>query len=237
MKTLIGLALLTTPLLADSSALIPDTPNPVPSPDQPMIEVSTDPSSTIDTPAVQTSTSPAPEEGCEIYCDDYGSSVLNEFKMGYFRFADKKLRQRYNDGLLDLQLTSSINFWKRLYAYVGVEYVESDGRIPKSHTKIKIRMLPVSLGVQYMKPITYDLNYYFTIGGRYFFVHQWTHSRSLTHRGLGGFANTGFIYYLNYHLVFDIFGEYSIKKMHFHDMGGSERVGGLTLGAGIGYFW
>lgn len=228
MKKLMSLALLTTALLADSSPETPTDPVPV------QEAAPTNP------PAVQPAPPTPVEESYveEITCEDeYGSFILNEFKIGYFRFADKKLRRRYDDGLLDLQLTSSFNFWKRLYAYLGVEYVGSDGRIPKSHTKIKIRMVPISLGVQYMKPITDDLKYYLTLGGRYFFVHQWTHSRSLTHNGFGGFGNTGFIYYLNHHVVVDIFGEYSVKKMKFHDMGGSLRVGGLTLGAGIGYFW
>ena len=224
-----SLALLTTTLFADAAPEIPTDPMPIQEA----------------APANSSSVQPAPqtpvEEGyvVETTCEnEYGSSVLNEFKMGYFRFADKKLRRRYNDGVLDLQLTSSFNFWKRLYAYVGIEYVGSNGRnVPKSHKEIKIRMVPISLGVQYMKPITDDLKYYVTLGGRYFFVHQWTHSRSLTHNGLGGFGNTGFIYYLNHHVVVDIFGEYSYKKMKFHDMGGNLRVGGLTLGAGVGYFW
>ena len=232
MKKLMGLALLSTVLFGDAAPETAADPVREATPNNP--------------PAVQPATHHTPQPQMqesyvqEITCeeDEYGSSVLNEFKMGYFRFADKKLRQRYNDGLLNLQLTSSFNFWKRLYAYMGVEYVGSDGRdIPKSHKKIKIRMVPVSLGVQYMKPITYDLKYYFTLGGRYFFVHQWTNSKSLTHHGLGGFVNTGFLYYLNHHVVVDIFGEYSYKKMKFHDMGGNLRVGGLTLGAGVGYFW
>ena len=208
MKKLICLALLTASLFADSS-MEPTQPDDI-SMDQP----------------------------CEVdACDPFGSFILNEFKMGYFRFGDKKLRHNYQKGLLDIQLTSSFCFWKPLYAYVAVEYVGSNGRIQGSHRKISIRMVPVSLGIQYIQPITCDLKYYLTAGPRYFFVHQWTRTKSLTPHGCGGFVNTGFIYYLSNHITIDFFGEYSFKKLHFNHMGGNLQVGGMTLGAGIGYFW
>ena len=159
MKTLLGFALLATTLYADS------TEPSVPPADAPMEEQ----------PPVD-----------QLIVDEFGSFVLAEFKMGYFRFGDKKLRHRYEDGLLDLQLTSSFCFWKPLYIYAGIEFIGDNGRIPKSHTKTKIRIVPISLGVQYIQPITEDLKYYLTLGPRYFFVHQWTHRTSLTHNGLGG---------------------------------------------------
>lgn len=213
MKKLIGLALLTTTLFGDSPA-----------------ESITEP---VDAP-VSPDQAPIEEESSD---HGYGSFALTEVKMGYLRFGDRKLRHHYNKGVLDVQLTSSICFWKPLYAYLGVEYIGCDGRLHPGHQKIQLRMVPVSLGVQYIQPITFDLKYYLTAGARYFFAHQWTPSKSLTRNGVGGFANTGFLYYLNPHVVFDFFGEYSYKKLHFQKMGGSLQVGGLILGAGIGYFW
>ena len=98
--------------------------------------------------------------------------------------------------------------------------------------------MPLSLGVQYIQPITCDFKYYLTIGPRYFCVHQKNHSTGLPHsvnkNGCGGFINTGFMYYLSNHIIVDFFGEYSYKMMHFKK---SIQVGGLTLGAGVGYFW
>jgi len=233
MKKLISLALLTTSLFADSSMEPVETP--IDTPADSCLEPP------VNTPAncpVEPTPPVAMERPCEANpCDPFGSFILNEFKMGYFRFGDKKLRQSYQKGLLDMQLTSSFCFWKPLYAYAGIEYVGSDGRFLRSHKKIKIRMVPISAGIQYIQPITCDLKYYLTAGARYFFVHQWTHSKSLTRNGCGGFANTGFIYYLSNHIVIDFFGEYSWKRLHFHKMGGSLQVGGMTLGAGIGYFW
>jgi len=158
--------------------------------------------------------------------DAYGSFILNEVKLGYFRFGDKRLRHAYDKGVLDVQLTSSFRFWEPLYIYGSVEYIQAEGRF-KDHAKSTVRIVPLSLGLQYIQPITFDLKYYLTLGPRYFFFHQAGHHSS----GLGGFANTGFIYYLSRHIVVDFFGEYSYKRMNHL------QVGGLTLGAGIGYFW
>jgi hypothetical protein len=222
-KTLFSLPLLATALHADS-------------PGQTTPPATTDsPSSQPAAPALQTEPA-APIEQASVG-QDYGSFILSEVKLGYFRFGDKKLRHMYDKGLLDVQWVNSFCFWNPLYVYTSVEYIGADGRVPKTHEKQKIRMVPVSLGLQYIQPITFDFKYYLTAGARYFFVHQWDHSTSLTHHGLGGFANTGFIYYFSEHVIVDFFGEYSYKKMHFHEMGGSSHVGGLTLGAGVGYFW
>ncbi|HUD01845.1 MAG TPA: hypothetical protein VMR37_05925 [Rhabdochlamydiaceae bacterium] len=235
MKKLLSLALLITTIYADSS---------VESTQSQTQPVDTSPSN----PPVDVAPSqPAPMDQCPmeeppvvepVSCDDgYGSSILTEFKMGYFRFGDRLLRHTYDKGILDLQLTFSFRVWKPIYVYTGIEYVGANGVVPGTHSKRKIRSVPISLGLQYIQPITVDLKYYLTLGPRYFFVHQWNHSKSLTRNGLGGFANTGFIYYLSQHIVVDFFGEYSFKKMHFNHMGGNLQVGGMTLGAGIGYFW
>lgn len=191
----------------------------------------------IDESYAQESVVEAPVQMCCIPPDPYGSDILAEFKMGSFRFGDKKLRHQYDEGLLDLQLSSTVRVWKPLYAYMSLEYIGADGRLKGSHQKIKIRMVPLSLGVRYLQKVTYDLKYYLTAGPRYFFVHQWTKHTSQTPNGFGGFVNTGFIYYIDHNFVIDLFGEYSFKKMHLRPLHGNHQVGGLTLGAGIGYFW
>jgi hypothetical protein len=218
-KTLFSFILLTTLLQADAG---------------------TDPAQTP-APADQTTPEPVDETAPEAMepppaCVWYGSFLLTEFKMGYFRFGDKKLRHWYDKGILDLQLTSTYRLIRPFYLYGSLEYMGDNGR---RHTgqKIKIRIVPISLGLQYLQKITPDFKYYLTLGPRYYFVHQWNHSHSQTHQGFGGFANTGFLYYLSENIVVDAFAEYSYKRMNFHNLGGNLQVGGLTFGGGIGYFW
>jgi hypothetical protein len=225
---------------------LPDTMQPAPSSSQDMPQ--SDPEMADSMPAM---TDPVePVEQCEPVCcepyDPYGSFILNEFKMGYFRFGDKTLRHIYGKGILDIQLTSSFRFWKPLYAYVAFEYISAHGRTLGGHEETFVQVVPISLGVQYIQPITFDLKYYLTAGPRIYYFHQRNNSpgfpSSVNKWGCGGFINTGFIYYLSEHITFDFFGEYSYARMHFethrpHVKGNTPQIGGMTLGAGIGYFW
>ena len=237
MKTLLSLVLLTISLSADLETTTPPvTPDPVTEPMTPADPI-------ID------SDMPIDEEDCvppRTIDDDYGSFILNEFKMGYFRCYDRDFRRTYDLGVLDLQLTSSFCVWKPLYVYGAVEFIHANGRSHQSHKRTEVRIVPLSVGLQYIQRITYDFKYFLTAGPRYFFFHQHTDSslvrRTVNKSGCGGFINTGFIYYLSNHITVDFFGEYSFKKMHFKSNSGdvskgSHQIGGLTLGAGLGYFW
>jgi hypothetical protein len=198
-------------------------------------------------PAMTAPSTTEPMQQEEMICEPlYGNFILTEFKMGYFRFGDRTLRHIYSDGVLDIQLTSSFRVWRPLYIYAAIEYIGAKGRTLGGHERTKIRLVPLSLGLQYIQPITFDLKYYLTVGPRVFHFHQKNHSvgvpSTVNKWGCGGFINTGFMYYLTEHIIFDFFGEYSYKRMHFKTdranvEGNSLQIGGLTLGAGIGYFW
>jgi hypothetical protein len=174
--------------------------------------------------------------------NDYRS--LLEFKAGYFFFGDSKMREIYDQGGLDLQLCASVPVWRWLQVYASVEYLEKHGRSLKGHEKTRIWEIPLSLGLEAVARFCNSFQYYFTIGPRYFFVHQHTRShfvdKSLSQNGLGGFVNTGFRYFPNKHFFVDVFGEYSYCRLHFHPhkehvYGESAQVGGFTFGGGIGY--
>ncbi len=167
-----------------------------------------------------------------------------EFKVGYFFFSDSKMRDVYDEGGVDLQLCGSTPVWKWLQVYGSVEYLEKHGRSLHGHQKTKIWEVPLSLGLQAVAEIYKKVQYYFTLGPRYFFVHVQTHShyvdKSLNQNGIGGFTNTGFHFSPLPHLLIDVFGEYSYCRLHFHPhkknvYGESAQVGGFAFGAGVGY--
>lgn len=169
---------------------------------------------------------------------------LLEFKAGYFFFTDHKMRKVFDQGGLDLQLCGSTPLWRWLQIYASVEYLEKSGRSIHNHKKTHLWEIPISLGLEAVAKISKKFQYYFTIGPRYIFVHvhnRWHFvDKTVNENGWGGFANTGFHYFPNKHLVFDIFGEYSYARMHFHPhkkhvFGESRQVGGLVFGGGIGY--
>ncbi len=229
------------PEMADSAPAMSDEPQQNPDSTPP-----SDPEMDDSTPTM-TNSSDSMDEEVEMICRPlYGNFILAEFKMGYFRFGDRHLRHMYGKGVLDLQLASSFRVWKPLYLYAAAEYIGANGRTLGGHERTKIRLVPLSLGLQYILLITYDLKYYLTAGPRAFHFHQKNHSRGLPSTvnkwGCGGFFNTGFMYHLSEHIIIDFFGEYSYGRMHFKTdrgnvKGNSLQVGGLTLGAGIGYFW
>ena len=169
---------------------------------------------------------------------------LLEAKVGYFFFSDAKMRDVYNRGGLDLQLSGSYPIWKWLQIYGSVEYLERYGKSLGAHQRTSIWEVPLSLGLKPVVIINPKAHYYFTLGPRYFFVHQHNHSsyvdKNMSNHGLGGFLNTGFNFFPMTHLVVDIFGEYSYKRMHFHPSktnveGGTAQIGGFTFGVGVGY--
>jgi outer membrane protein W len=180
-------------------------------------------------------------------CCTFRPSV--EFKTGYFFFSNSKMRKTYDKGGLDIQLCASYPFWSMtrrwsLSAYGAVEYFQRSGKSISGHEKTSIWSVPVNIGLKPVYAIQANLQYYFAIGPRYFYIHQHNHSpyvsKNASRNGIGFFVNTGFNYFLAEHLVIDVFGEYSYAQVHFHSRKSgvytkNMQVGGFTFGGGIGY--
>lgn len=177
------------------------------------------------------------------------SKPLLEVKTGYFSFSDSKLRKVYDRGGAVIQLSATYPLWNfangwTLNGYGALEYVCRSGKSINEHQKTSLRLLPIDLGLKPAYAINANIQYYFAVGPRYFYLHQHNHSsyvyRNKSRNTVGFFVNTGFNYFLCDHFVIDIFGEYSSGKLHFH--GGKSRVyarnvqiGGFTCGGGLGY--
>ena len=172
----------------------------------------------------------------------YGSPLI-EGKVGYFFFTDSTMRKVYNQGGVDAQISGAYPLTDILHIYGSVEYAQRSGHSINGHQKTSLWLLPFSLGLQPQFEITSAIKYYFTIGPRYTlaFGHNDSSyvSRKMNAKGIGGFANTGFLFIMN-HFTVDLFGEYSYSKLQFHTSkkhshGIKAQVGGLTFGAGLGY--
>lgn len=173
-----------------------------------------------------------------------------EVKGGYFFFASSKMRQVY-DGGWDLQLSSSIPFWKpltrfNLNAYGSIEFLRCSGISTVEHYKTYVWELPINIGLKPVFLLCQQIQYYFALGPRYFFIHQHNSSpyvdKNKSRNGVGLFVNTGFNIIPYKHLLIDVFGEYSYAKTHFHSSASNVytrdiQVGGFTFGGGIGYFF
>ena len=166
-----------------------------------------------------------------------------EVKGGYFFFSSRTMRKIYDEGGADVQISGSYPLWKWLQIYGSVEWLERHGRTLGAHEKVSIWEIPLSLGLKPVIVITPKMHYYFTLGPRYFFVHVHASSHlgnNTNQNGLGGFVNTGLNFFPIPHLVVDVFGEFSYKRMRFtsakhHVHGQKAQVGGFLLGVGLGY--
>jgi outer membrane protein W len=159
------------------------------------------------------------------------------------------MRKVYDRGGFDIQLCASYPLWNltsrwTLNAYGAVEYFHRSGQSINGYQKTSLWSVPINIGLKPVYAMNGNMQYYFAIGPRYFYIHQRNHSpyvyKNKSRNGLGFFVNTGFNYVLCNHFVIDIFGEYSYGKMHFHS--GKSRVytrniqiGGFAFGGGIGY--
>lgn len=177
------------------------------------------------------------------------SRPLFQVKAGYFFFSNSKMRKIYDRGGLDIQLCASYPLWNltcrwTLNAYGALEYFQRSGRSINEHQKTSLWSVPINIGLKPVYAINANMQYYFAIGPRYFYIHQHNRSsyvnKNKSRNGLGLFVNTGFNYFLCDHFVIDVFGEYSYAKTHFH--GGKSGVytrniqtGGFTFGGGLGY--
>lgn len=178
-------------------------------------------------------------------------SPLVEVKAGYFFFSDSKMRKIYKNGGLDLQLCASYplfnmtNRWT-INAYGAIEYFRRSGKSINGHQKTSLWSIPVNVGLKSIYTINSNIQYYFGIGPRYFYVNQHNHSshvyKNKSKNGVGFFVNSGFNWFLCKNFVADIFGEYSYAKAHFHSRKArvytrNIQIGGFSFGGGLGYLF
>ncbi len=167
-----------------------------------------------------------------------------EAKAGYFFFASETMRDVYNQGGIDVQLAGAYPVWKGLEIYGSVEYMQKSGHSLSANQSTTIWQIPVNIGLKPVITICKEALWYFTLGPRYFYVHQHNNSsyvpRNKGKSGCGLFVNTGFNFIVWKHLLIDLFGEYSYEKVHFHTSRANvyttgAQLSAFTFGGGLGY--
>jgi outer membrane protein W len=190
---------------------------------------------------------------CENFCQPvqpcFSVQPLIEAKSGYFFFSGSEMRKVYNHGGWDVQLSSSYPVWDTtdklsLNIYGSVEYFHCSGKSLQGDQKTSVWAIPVNIGLKPVIVISPEVQYYVTLGPRYFYIHQHNNSsfvdRNRSRNGIGFFVNTGFDFILWRHFLIDIFGEYSYAKTRFHPgksgvFSRDVQISGFTFGVGLGY--
>lgn len=167
---------------------------------------------------------------------------LLEARVGYFFFNNTSLNKSYNKGGFDVQVCGSVPIWKFINIFAGLEHLERYGKSSESD-EIKLLETNLSLAVKPVFTITDQIHFYFDVGPKYFFVNA--HSTSpyidkMNKNGIGGFLGTGFLFILDHNVTFDLFGEWSFKRMKFKSSmpnvsTSKMEIGGFVFGIGAGY--
>ncbi len=197
------------------------------------------------TPIKPSPHSPNQKLTAELPSQEKNVPPILETKLGYFFFTDARLRKIYDHEGLDVQASVSWPLMKWLQIYGSAEFLKKKGLSLNGDEKTTIWEIPLSLGLKPVIRICAEMRYYFTLGPRYVFMHQHNISsyadKVAEDSAIGGFANTGFLFFPKPHLVFDLFGEYSFVWMRVHPSHAhlvyrrTVQAGGLVFGAGLGY--
>jgi hypothetical protein len=174
----------------------------------------------------------------------WSDNIHTEFKLGYFYFGDSKLRHIYHQDALDYQFSISSRLWEGIRWELDLNYISKKGRSTGGHYPTHIRIVPLSLGLQGLLNLSHDVQWYASIGPRYFWVFQTNRFQGIDRHvhasGLGGFISSGILLYPIQDVFIDLYGSYSYGRLSFTShkqniVGHQRQVGGLSVGGALGY--
>ena len=125
-----------------------------------------------------------------------------------------------------------------------VDYLFKDGFSLNFHQATTIQLIPITLGIKWIQPIRDDVEIYFGVAPKYYFMHMTNDSTFIppasSQNGCGFFANLGGFIYPTEHFMIDIFCSYSYMNFAAPESvpgvtSFSTNVSGFNLGVGLGY--
>ena len=75
--------------------------------------------------------------------------TLLEFRVSYFHPTSSEFRELFHDGGADYQLIGTLPFFRELNIWTGVNYFSKESRSSELYDKMRIRIIPVTLGLKY----------------------------------------------------------------------------------------
>jgi hypothetical protein len=163
-------------------------------------------------------------------------------KVGYYIFTDKNMRNVYDSGGFEVQLSSSYACWDCLSLYGSIGYQGASGRSTHFHQRTYFWQIPLDIGLRQYFSLTSDKDFYVSAGPRVFYAHQHNHSsyvnKNISKVGLGLFVNAGIDVSCGCSYKVTLFTEYSYQPVHpaTSRQGVETRhvnVGGFLFGAGL----
>ena len=125
-----------------------------------------------------------------------------------------------------------------------IDYLFKDGFSLDFHEATTIQLVPITFGVKWIEPFRDDVEIYFGVAPKYYFMHTTNDSTyvpsSSSENGCGVLANIGTFIYPTEHFMIDVFFSYSYMNFAAPAstpgvVGFATNVSGFTLGVGLGY--
>ncbi len=161
--------------------------------------------------------------------------------------SSKRFRKIYSDWAPEVQLEVARKVWgDSLYAWANVSYLWRNGHSEPLHNKTNVSLVPISIGLKYLFPLTCDLNAYLGGGAAYSFLYVRDHSefvrKRTTRRDWGGVIKSGLQYNLCNGFFIDFFADYLFQhfskphrdESHRNVETNSVNLNSLHLGLGLG---
>lgn len=149
----------------------------------------------------------------------HAHNVILEFKGAYLLPTHDSFKDIYHhgSGLYGAELTARIFGMGNLYGFMGIDYFQKKGTLPKLCDSTKIMLLPITIGLKYLVPILPIVDLYSGLGFQPVCARiknflpfigsiqsQW---------GFGGIAKVGAYIDLSNHIILDLFIDYSFAHM------------------------
>lgn len=159
------------------------------------------------------------------------ASASVEIKGSYFSPSNADFKSIYGGGVM-YGAEISVGIAGGLEAWLSGDYFNKTGSLTLTKEKTTLTLIPIGAGLKYSF-LTGWLQPYLGVGGRYYLYKESNPIGTVNKGGIGFLGKVGADLKFAPNFFLDIFAGYSLCKMKPADF--DIEVGGIELGAGLGY--
>lgn len=161
----------------------------------------------------------------------YATNVMVELKGQYFSPTEQAFKDIYGGGLM-YGAEINIGVWRNLDLWFGGSYFSKRGELTFTKEETKLELFPIGGGIKY-RILSGNFALYAGLGLNYFQFKESNPIGDVSKGGLGFVGKVGSNVAISGGLVLDLYVDYTYCKIKPADF--RINVGGITIGAGLGY--
>ena len=160
------------------------------------------------------------------------TSIRIEAKAKYFNPSEQAFKDIYGSGMM-YGGEIGIGIWQNFEICVTGNYFSKTGELTFTKEQTKLRITPLGIGIKYVHPVGSKINIYGGIGINYYSYKEENPIGDVSTNKIGYIGTIGTFITVIDGLYIDLFLDYSDCKIKPEEL--SANIGGLGVGAGIGY--